>query len=202
MKNVFNSLKVNKNKLCNFSFFNFSSKNEVYIWLSNVSPGRRKDDYKNFLILSNYPRKIDFFDDKAPKDLYMGPRHSGVVTQDGDLYTFGSGNWGVLGHGNENAIPHTEPKLVEYFKKNNIKIKKVCMGDFHTMVLTEDGVVYTWGFAGKKGLFNYFFSDVGALGHGDKIDTFVPRRVKFFEKHNIKIKDIASGVRHSVALTG
>jgi hypothetical protein len=36
-------------------------KNQLYMWLSNVSPGRRKDDYKNFLVLSNYPKKIDFF---------------------------------------------------------------------------------------------------------------------------------------------
>lgn len=177
-------------------------KNQLYMWLSNVSPGRRKDDYTNFLVLSNYPKKIDFFDDKNPKELYMGPRHSAVVTENGDMYTFGTGNWGVLGHGNENSVPHTQPKLVEYFSKNNIKIKKVCMGDFHTIALAEDGSVYTWGFGGKKGLLNMFFSEAGALGHGDKQDTFFPRKIKFFESHGIKVKDITSGIRHCVALSG
>ena len=133
-------------------------KNQLYIWLSNVSPGRRKDDYKNLLILSNVPKKIDFFDDKNPVELFMGPRHSGVVTENGDLYTFGTGNWGVLGHGNERNIDHSQPKLVEYFYKNNLRVKKVCMGDFHTMALTEDGGVYTWGFGGKKGFLNLLFT--------------------------------------------
>ncbi len=215
IKNICKNLNNN-----NFSFtksftltkYNFSTtnttgnstsfKNSVYIWLSNVSPGRRKDDYKNYLVLSNYPKKIDFFEDKNAKELYMGPRHSAVITEKGEMYTFGTGNWGVLGHGNEKNVPHTEPKLVEYFSKNNIKISKVCMGDFHTMALSDDGSVYTWGFAGKKGFMNMFFSEAGALGHGDKNDTFIPKKVKYFEKNNIKIKDIACGIRHSVALTG
>ena len=142
----------------NKSFFSTLTKNnQLYIWLSNVSPGRRTDDYKNKLILSNYPKKLDFFDDKNPKHIYMGPRHSGVVTENGELYTFGTGNWGVLGHGNEDNVNFNQPKLVEYFTKNNIKIKQVCMGDFHTMALSEDGSVYTWGYGGKKGFLNLFF---------------------------------------------
>jgi hypothetical protein len=49
----------------------------------------------------------------------------------------------------------------------------------------------------------YFnFLESGALGHGDKTDVFIPKKVKFFETHNIKIKDIGCGIRHSVALSG
>jgi alpha-tubulin suppressor-like RCC1 family protein len=87
----------------------------------------------------------------------MGPRHSGVITEDGSLYTFGSGNYGILGHGDEKDVKHTQPKLVEYFKANNLKVKKVCMGDFFTIALTEDGGVYTWGFGGKKGFLGILF---------------------------------------------
>jgi hypothetical protein len=141
------------------SFFSIQTKkNELYIWLSNVSPGKRKDDYTNFLTLSNYPKKLDFFDDKNPVELYTGPRHSAVITEDGKMYTFGTGNWGVLGHGDENSVTHSQPKLVEYFSKNNIKIKKAAMGDFHTLALTEDGSVYSWGYGGKKGFMNLMFT--------------------------------------------
>jgi hypothetical protein len=155
---------ISLNKMTRFfkinkSYFSTSTnKTELYIWLSNVSPGRRTDDYKNKLILSNYPKKLDFFDDKNPKYIYMGPRHSGVVTEKGELYTFGTGNWGVLGHGNEDNVNFNQPKLVEYFAKNNIKIRKVCMGDFHTLALSEDGNVYSWGYGGKKGFMNLLFT--------------------------------------------
>jgi len=87
----------------------------------------------------------------------MGPRHSGVVTEKGELYTFNTVNW-VLGQGNEYNVNLNQPKLVEYFAKNNIKVKKVCMGDFHTKALSEDGSVYTWGYGGKQGFMNLLFT--------------------------------------------
>lgn len=67
------------------------------------------------------------------------------------MFTFGTGNQGVLGHGNEDEIAYPQAKRVEYFAQNNIKIKKACLGDFHNLALTEEGDVYTWGFGGKKG---------------------------------------------------
>jgi len=52
-------------------------------------------------------------------------RHSAVITEEGDLYTFGNGNWGVLGHGNEDSIRFNKPKLVEGLKKAGVKVKDV-----------------------------------------------------------------------------
>ena len=134
----------------------FSTNTQFYVWFSSTYPGLRTDDYKNKLTISSKPKKIDFFDGKNVKDFFMGPRHSAVITESGDLYTFGSGNWGILGHGNEESVKFNEPKLVEYFKENNIKVSSVCMGDFHTLVLSEEGEMYSWGFGGKKGLFSRF----------------------------------------------
>jgi alpha-tubulin suppressor-like RCC1 family protein len=193
-------------KLFNKSFIkntlrSFSTKKELYIWISNVTPGLRADDYKNKFILRREPTLADFFENKNPTYVYMGPRHSGVVTENGELYTFGNGNWGVLGHGDETSVTADQPKKVEYFEKNKIKIKKVCMGDFHTVALSENGDVYTWGFGGRPGFLGIFFVDRGALGHGDTNHTFVPKKIKYFSDNNIKIKDIACGIRHSVALS-
>jgi hypothetical protein len=142
----------------NKNFSTTHSKNELYIWVSNAAPGMRMDDYKNKYSLRNFPKRLDFFNDKNPQYIYMGPRHSGCVTQNGELYTFGSGNWGVLGHGNEDSVKIESPKLVEYFSKNKIKIQKVCMGDFHTLALDDNGNVYSWGYGGKKGFMNLLFT--------------------------------------------
>lgn len=76
------------------------------------------------------------------------------------------------------------------------------LGEYHTIALTDDGGVYTWGYAGKTGLFNWMYTqEVGALGHGDKKHTFTPKKVEFFEKNNIKVVKVVAGLYHCIALT-
>ncbi len=54
---------------------------------------------------------------------------------EGDLYTFGTGTNGALGH-NDGEKNHLQPKLVEFFKKNNLKVIDVAVGQSHTVALT------------------------------------------------------------------
>lgn len=115
--------------------------------------------------------------------LVVGNRHSAVISEDGSLHTFGSGNWGVLGHGNEKDQSFKEPKVVETFLKANVKVKDFAAGEYHSIALDTTGNVWTWGYGGKKGMFNWMFKqEVGALGHGDLAPYFHPKRVAFFQK--------------------
>lgn len=60
----------------------------------------------------------------------------------------------------------------------------MALGEYHSVALTEDGSVYTWGYGGKTGFFNWMYSqEVGALGHGDKKHTFVPKKVEYFDQN-------------------
>ena len=59
------------------------------------------------------PKRIKEFDDLKISKLVVGNRHSAAISEDGLLYTFGSGNWGVLGHGTETDVSFTAPKIVE-----------------------------------------------------------------------------------------
>lgn len=147
------------------------------------------------------PKRIEAFDDLNVKTLRVGLRHSAVICEEGNLYTFGQGNWGVLGHGSENFVSFNKPKLVEGLARANVKVKDVQLGEYHTMVLGEDGSVWTWGYAGKKGMFNWMYNqEVGALGHGDKEPHFNPKRVDYFHENKIKVTSIAAGNYHCVAL--
>lgn len=58
-----------------------------------------------------------------------------------------------------------------YGELENKKIKQVECGFSHTVALTEDGEVFTWG-EGKQ----------GALGHGDWENIHLPKKVEGLSK--------------------
>ena len=106
----------------------------------------------------------------------------------------------MLGHGNENNVKFNEPRLVKGLA--NKKVVDIALGEYHSVALTEDGSVYTWGYGGKKGFFNWMYTqEIGALGHGDVEPTFTPKKVQWFVDNDIKIKSIAAGNYHSVAIS-
>uniref|UniRef100_A0A672YS73 X-linked retinitis pigmentosa GTPase regulator n=1 Tax=Sphaeramia orbicularis TaxID=375764 RepID=A0A672YS73_9TELE len=79
-----------------------------------------------------------------------GGGHTVVLTDDG-VYTFGLGQYGQLGHGTfifESRIP----RQVEHFQKG--RVCRVDCGENHTAVVTDSGLLYTFGDGrhGKLGL--------------------------------------------------
>ena len=74
----------------------------VYLWSRMPRLGTKSGNLKLSIEMpKGNPSRIQAFDGLNVKTLRVGLRHSAVITQDGKLYTFGNGNWGVLGHGNE-----------------------------------------------------------------------------------------------------
>ncbi|XP_047341162.1 PH, RCC1 and FYVE domains-containing protein 1-like [Impatiens glandulifera] len=62
-----------------------------------------------------------------------------VVTSDGNLYSFGSGEYWCLGHGvQKNEL---RPRLVEFFKRRDIHILRVSAGVNHVVALDSNGSV-------------------------------------------------------------
>ena len=101
----------------------------------------------------------------------------------------------MLGHGNEDNVNFKKPKMVKGLEKH--KVVDVAMGEYHTLAMTEDGNVYTWGYGDKAGYFNWMYAqEIGALGHGDIHHTFVPKKVQFFPENGLKVKMIAAGNYH------
>ncbi len=79
--------------------------NSLYLWGASARLGPKTSDIKQqFSIPKGIPRKIEGIEDYNVNKIYMGMRHSALISEEGKLYTFGSGNWGVLGHGNENDV--------------------------------------------------------------------------------------------------
>lgn len=99
-----------------------------------------------------------------------GPSYTLAVTNDGGVYSFGSGSNFCLGHGEQ----HNElrPRVIQSFRRNGIHVVRVSAGDEHVVALDSNGFVYTWG----KGY-------CGALGHGDEIDKTTPALLTSLKNH-------------------
>jgi len=73
------------------------------------------------------------------------------------------------------------------------KIISLAAGEAHTIALTGDGCVYSWG----RGMF-------GRLGTGKESDELVPVLVEFpnqAEGDRIRIVGVAAGAYHSLAVS-
>ena len=116
--------------------------------------------------------------------LASGDAHTAVVCGKGTVYTLGEGKYGRLGHGNEESL--SKPKSISqlFFER----AKGVACGSRHTIILLEDGNVYSFG----KG-------DYGQLGHGEKKNELNPKLVEALEGK--LVKQVACGKGLSMALT-
>lgn len=80
---------------------------------------------------------------------------SAAITNDGCLYTWGRGNYGRLGHGKSNDC--FVPTVVSTLKGVHVSKVSCGSGDSHTLCVTVDGKVYSWGDGDYGKLGKYLF---------------------------------------------
>ncbi|XP_038719650.1 PH, RCC1 and FYVE domains-containing protein 1-like isoform X1 [Tripterygium wilfordii] len=125
-----------------------------------------------------------------------GPWHTAVVTSAGQLFTFGDGVFGALGHGDRKSV--SIPREVDSLK--GLRVVQAACGVWHTAAIVEvmvgnssssncsSGKLFTWG-----------DGDKGRLGHGDKEAKLVPTCVAALVEPNFC--QVACGHSLTVALT-
>ncbi|XP_038590221.1 probable E3 ubiquitin-protein ligase HERC1 isoform X8 [Micropterus salmoides] len=112
-----------------------------------------------------------------------GYRHSAAVTNDGELYTWGEGDFGRLGHSDSQS--RNVPTLV----KDISGVGQVACGSSHTIAVAQDGRT-VWSFGG---------GDNGKLGHGDTNRVYRPKVIEAL--HGFVIRKVCAGSQSSLALT-
>ncbi|XP_032396192.1 probable E3 ubiquitin-protein ligase HERC1 isoform X4 [Etheostoma spectabile] len=112
-----------------------------------------------------------------------GYRHSAAVTNDGELYTWGEGDFGRLGHSDSQS--RNMPTLV----KDISGVGQVACGSSHTIAVAQDGRT-VWSFGG---------GDNGKLGHGDTNRVYRPKVIEAL--HGFIIRKVCAGSQSSLALT-
>ncbi|KAK1876633.1 X-linked retinitis pigmentosa GTPase regulator [Dissostichus eleginoides] len=122
---------------------------------------------------------------RVPQLVSCGGGHTVALTED-DVFTFGLGQFGQLGHGTF-IFESRLPRRIEHFKKG--RVCHVTCGENHTAVITDGGLLYTFG-DGRH----------GKLGLGDENFTnqFKPTLCPRFLKYNVQA--VTCGGCHMVVL--
>ncbi|KAI6658560.1 hypothetical protein LOD99_15360 [Oopsacas minuta] len=155
-----------------------TTEGQVYSWGEGDS-GRLGHGYST---TQKSPKLIEGpFIGKIIKTVSVGWKHSAAITIKGELYTWGDGDSGKLGH--NDTLSYTRPKLVSTLSG----VAQVSCGNTHTLALCQDKTVWSWG-----------NGEGGKLGHGNTNRQLIPREIPSLRLH---ISKIQSGNHVSIALS-
>lgn len=137
-----------------------------------------------------YPKLVRYFQENDIKVslITCGDTHSAALSTSKELYTWGSGNFGKLGHGNYEDI--MIPQLVEMF--SNKKIDQIVCGSHNSMAILTDHRIYSWG-----------KNSHGMLGVPQQVEKniLVPTEVSIQkEDSEVVVSEIAIGSMHTMFL--
>ena len=129
------------------------------------------------------PKKAEALAGQRIVAVSAGGMHSLAITTDGVVWSWGRGDDGRLGHGDQQR--RHLPKKVEAWVDQ--RVVAVSAGYFHSLALTADGAVWSWGYGYG-----------GRLGHGDEQDQLLPKKVEAFAGQ--RVVAVSAGFAHSLAL--
>lgn len=117
-----------------------------------------------------------------------GACHCLALKYDGTVWAWGYNADGELGLGGPTTSdPFGVP--TPYQVSNLSHVSAIAAGDFHSLALTSDGTLWSWG------------SNVyGQLGNGKNFDRYSPVQVTAAGKPITSVRAIAAGAYHSLAL--
>ena len=138
----------------------------------------------------------------------VGYEHVAAITEDGRVFTMGTVEHGKLGHPeHEKTEEETEKEKQRYkisgykpggmdrsqpaigFVQGDLagkKVVQVACGAKHTVAVTEDGVVYTWG-----------YGRMGALGHSNTESVTQPKKIESLPNGIVRVE---CGTAHTIAM--
>ena len=136
----------------------------------------------------------------AVKQLAVGKQHCLALTQQGEVYSWGRGEFGRLGLGGSGN--QLSPTRIDALTGSELRVRSIVCGSSFNAAVLESGGLMTWGRneAGQLG-----------LGVGLTLDAYsmesVPSRVEFdYEtagamEEPVVVRSVTAGHRHMLALT-
>ncbi|KAG7575888.1 Ankyrin repeat [Arabidopsis thaliana x Arabidopsis arenosa] len=116
-------------------------------------------------------------------------KHTAVVSECGEVFTWGCNKEGQLGYGTSNSASNYSPRLVDYLKGK--LFTAIASSKYHTLVLRNDGEVYTWGHRLVTPRRIIISRNLKKAGN---------TLLNFHRRRPLRLTAIAAGMVHSLAL--
>jgi len=156
----------------------------VYTWGEGSSGQLGHGDGKDALL----PKKLACFEEKRGikvKQVQGGNLFTLILTEDGNIWSFGWEQNGRLGNDMKEGQNQQTPKKIQ---TPDIKFSQIsCCGN-HATGMTDDGKIYTWG-----------SGEMGQLGHASFDNQRKPHLLELSLQH--KFKQVSAGFNHTCAVT-
>ncbi|XP_074091798.1 serine/threonine-protein kinase Nek9 isoform X2 [Macrotis lagotis] len=138
---------------------------ELYTWV-NMQGGTKLHGQLGHGDKASYrqPKHVEKLQGKAIHQVSCGDDFTVCVTDEGQLYAFGSDYYGCMGVDKVAGSEVLEPMQVDFFLSN--PVEQVSCGDNHVAVLTRNKEVYSWG-----------CGEYGRLGLDSEEDYYTPQKV-------------------------
>ncbi|XP_048829798.1 serine/threonine-protein kinase Nek9 [Brienomyrus brachyistius] len=117
---------------------------ELYTWAS-VQGGAKMVGQLGHGDQASYrqPRRVERLQGKAIRQVACGADFTACVTDEDQMYMFGSNYYGCIGVSGMAGVEVLEPVLLNFFLER--PVRQVSCGDNHVVVLTQDCEVFSWG---------------------------------------------------------
>lgn len=150
---------------------------------------KQLEDQLNENAISSLPIDVTIINDNI-NQIEAGKEHCLLLTKSGQVYSFGLGTKGQLGHGKiENCY---EPKRIDSLKHTIILIS---CGGWHSGALDQEYNVYIWGWNASNQL--------GLVESEDSVFVSIPTKILMHNQitnEQIKFSNISLGTRHSALI--
>ncbi|XP_012823574.1 serine/threonine-protein kinase Nek9 isoform X2 [Xenopus tropicalis] len=160
---------------------------ELYTWV-NMQGGSKLHGQLGHGDRASYrqPKHVEKLQGKSVQQVSCGSDFTVCISDEGQLYSFGSDYYGCLGVNQSAGAEVLEPLLVDFFL--NEPVEQVSCGDSHIIALTRSKCVYSWG-----------CGEYGRLGLDSEDDVYSPQKVEV--QRDLCIVNVCCGSDGSFLLT-